>query len=165
VAVGLTSLNDGPEPKLVMRTRNSPLEGEISLLQPSSSSSLKSVGVYHVDAETSNSRLGLAFATAPVGSTLTLNAATSNSPANVALHPTFEGDFDLSTSNWFKALVVEDEDVQDPSGKDRKRNISYNRVDGQHKVVGKVFWGEDGNNKADGVVKVQTSNSGVVLKL
>jgi len=161
VAVGLTSLSDGPEPKLVMRTRNSPLEGEISLLQPSSSS-LKSVGVYHVDAETSNSRLGLAFATAPVGSTLTLNAATSNSPANVALHPTFEGDFDLSTSNWFKALVVEDKDVQDPSGKDRKRNVSYERVDGQHKVVGKVLWGD---NKADGVVKVHTSNSGVVLKL
>jgi len=148
-----------------MRTRNSPLEGEISLLQPSSSSSLKSVGVYHIDAETSNSRLGLAFATAPVGSTLTLNAATSNSPANVALHPTFEGDFDISTSNWFKALVVEEQDVQDPSGKERKRNISYKRVDGQHQVVGKVLWGEDGDNKADGVVKVHTSNSGVVLEL
>jgi len=163
VHVGLTS-HDKSEPLLIMKTSNGALESEISLFSSSSSSATETTLTYHVEAKTSNSPLTINFATAPVGSTLDLDASTSNSPAKVSLHSTYEGIFNLSTS-IFRPQVVAAEEVEDPKGKERKRTVTIDRINGHNKVDGKVFWGDEEKSEAEGVVKVHTSNSPLILKL
>lgn len=114
---------------------------------------------FDVTTKTSNSRLDVSFRDAPLDSTLNHRAATSNSPAEVTLHPTFEGHFSLDSSLF--TPVVHEHRVEDPSGKDRKRVIRYRNVRGF--VDGDVSW--VGNGEGKGKVAVKTSNARVTLNL
>lgn len=69
----------------------------------------ESKGSFIVHARTSNSPLALNITEQAPDSVLNLEMHTSNSPAHVHLHPTFEGTFKLRTS-VFPAVVSPDED-------------------------------------------------------
>jgi len=96
-----------------------------------------------------------------VDSDLTFRGATSNSPAKVVLAPAFEGKFAFRTSYSSKALVEEDEKVEDPSGAGRKRQVRLQRTR-LSGVTGTVGWGDHvGQSSAE----FTTSNSRITLVL
>ncbi|KAI0753418.1 hypothetical protein C8Q80DRAFT_1095853 [Daedaleopsis nitida] len=143
---------------LTMRTSNGRIDGNISLASNTSDSTK---GKYWVSARTANAPLRLAFVDAPVDSTLTLEADTANFPAEVSLHKTFEGKFDISSSMWWTP-EVQWHPVEDPAKRERKRQVSVGQVARSH-VRGNVAWDEDGKNR--GEVTLKTSNSPVRLFL
>ena len=110
---------------------------------------------------TSNAPLHLQFFDAPVDSALGLQAETSNSPAEVSLHKTFEGEFELASSLFF-VPEVQWHPVDDPAGRGRERRVSVGQVSRSH-VRGNVGWDEDGGRRGD--VSVKTSNAPLRLFL
>jgi len=123
-------------------------------------------GVFFVNARTSNSPLALNFTEQPPDALLKLEAHTSNSPARVQLHPSFEGTFKLRTS-IFPAFVSENDDVEDPAGRDRKRVVHVKTVGRGARIVhGDVEWvPEDEAVAPAGRVEVSTSHSPLRLLL
>ena len=108
-----------------------------------------------------NSAIDLAFVDAPVDHVLTASARTSNGRAEVAVHETFEGAFDLSTTNA-GTPTVHARDGRDPAGHGRKRGHAVRVGPSRRKEVhGNVWWGEE--NKERGSVSVGTSNGRVQL--
>ncbi|KAF8070381.1 hypothetical protein FPV67DRAFT_1448153 [Lyophyllum atratum] len=139
--------------ELVMRTSNAKIESRVSLTSPTKG------GRYLVTATTSNGSLNVTFPTSPLDSTLKLTAATSNAPALVSLDPAYEGTFSLSTSNFSPSLKRRD--VQDPTGKGRKRMMEANSY-GRGVLRGSVYWSDQTGH---GTVEVKSSNSPVTIEL
>jgi hypothetical protein len=119
-----------------------------------------------VQAHTSNSPLGLNFTDQAPDSQLLLKADTSNSPARVHLHPSFEGLFELRTT-MLPADVTADEDVADPAGRDRTRRVDVKTVGPGARIVhGDVAWiPQDEEVAPGGKVKVSTTHSPLHLLL
>lgn len=113
-------------------------------------------------ARTSNAPLHLSFVDAPVEHSLTLDAYSTNSPAEVTLHKTYEGKFDLASSPFIKPVVSWGDDV-DPKGQGRKRFVHV-ETDSRNHVRGVAVWGLDAKEPR-GSVKVETSNSPLHLTL
>jgi len=157
VDVGLESDKDGSSPIFIARTSNGKLEADVSLVSASGSG-----GSFNIGARTSNSPLRVAFPASPIDSKLLFQGTTSNSPATVSLNPAYEGSFTLSTSR-LGASIHRKAGVEDPSGKERKRVINALNERGRV-LTGRVYWESD-ENKAQGMVGVQTSNSPVVLEI
>lgn len=143
---------------MLTHSTTSRIDGTISL---ASNTSDATKGKYWASAHTANAPLHLSFVDAPVDSTLTLDAHTANSPAEVSLHKTFEGKFELSSSVWFTP-EVQWHPVDDPAKRERKRRVSVSQV-GRGHVQGNVAWAEEGETR--GEVTVKTSNSPVRLHL
>jgi hypothetical protein len=118
-------------------------------------------GKFKVIGTTSLSALDLGFITAPVASSLVLDAQTSLAPATIKLHETFEGTFRLSTS-LKRPTVKVNERVEDPAGKGRRRKVEIHS-DGPSHTSGSISWSEEGDDL--GSVNVGTSLSPVVLEL
>ena len=139
----------------------SAIDTTISLRTPSPSDK---GGAFAVSSKTQNGALALRFQSQPIDSKLTLTAQTSNAPAQVHLHPAYEGDFSMGTSHGPMELTVY-EDLKDPSGRGRKRHWTVvERIATVFK--GRVWWsytptwdGQGSRGSAD----VQTSNSAVQL--
>ncbi|KAG9227349.1 hypothetical protein CCMSSC00406_0004112 [Pleurotus cornucopiae] len=130
--IGLT--NDGDHSTdAVLKTSNGPIRSFISLLRDKECSS---GGIYSIKTTTSNAALGVDFPTAPVNSTLSLDSKTSNAPATVSLHPTYEGRFDLLSSLF--TPVLEKSSADDPSGRGRERTIESHSSRGV--LSGRVQW-------------------------
>ena len=91
------------------------IDSEVTLQSTAASST---GGTFDVSARTSNSPLSLTVVDAPVEHALALNAHTSNSPARVTLHPTYEGAFDVRSSRWFRSTVEWDAEAADPAGRE-----------------------------------------------
>jgi hypothetical protein len=89
---------------------------------------------------------------------------TTNGHSDVSLHPTYEGQFVISTSASSKIQVNVDEEVKDPSGKQRERQVKYT---GSMKgfQTGEVFWGSKLDKTRDGVVTITTSKGPATLSL
>ncbi|KAJ3563688.1 hypothetical protein NP233_g8775 [Leucocoprinus birnbaumii] len=149
--------------KMTINTSNGPLKADIGLHDGRFSDSFsESFPDFLVSTHTSNSRLDVTFQDSPVNSILTYRGSTSNSPANVYLHWTFEGRFHLNShSPWFNPIVNEHQ-VDDPTDKGRTRSVRYSNVRGY--VDGEVKWGNEINRKK-GEVDVSTSNSRITLDL
>lgn len=119
----------------------------------------KTGGAFAVNAHTSNSPLEVNFLDQAPDSLLKLDAYSSNSPAGVRLHPSFEGIFELKTS-IFPSVVTPDVDVEDPAGRGRKRTINVKAGRGGWIVHGDAAWvPEDPELAPAGKVKVSTKNS------
>lgn len=132
----------------------SKLEANVDLV-----SSSENGGSYAVTASTTNSPLRVAFPTSPVDSTLKLSATTTNSPAAVSLHPSYEGSFELSTTQFLPKLVKHD--ASDPSGRERKRNVELGSTS-RGSLRGRVSWSD---NEGPGSVFVKSTNAFITLEL
>ena len=103
------------------------------------------------------------FTSAPVNSLLHYSGATSNSPAHLGLHSTYEGTFALRSSAFFQPRVEAREDVEDPAGKGRRRNVEIRSIR-RGTAAGKVTW-EPEKERELGSVELRSSNMPVVLVL
>jgi hypothetical protein len=145
------------------RQRPRPLSAHLSLI---STHENQTSGAFHVHTRTTNSPLAVNFTEHPPDAVLELKAHTSNSPALVHLHPSFEGVFKLRTST-LPALVHVDDDVEDPTDRGRKRVVHVNRVGRFASVAdGDVAWiPQDEGLAPAGKVKVSTTHSPLRLML
>lgn len=146
--------------ELCLIANSSPLKADIRLhdlriAQPSTKTS------FSVLTHTSNSPLDVAFRDAPIDSLLTYRGSTSNSPANIFLHPTFQGRFTLATHSAWSNPIVHQHWVDDPAGRGRTRLVIYRNLRGY--VQGDITWGDADGEK--GEVSVDTSNAGLTLDL
>ena len=134
------------------------IDAKVSLL-PNSTLRGGNGGPYHVATTTSNGAIELAFTDAPPDYALTASARTSNGHVEVTTHETFEGSFDLSTTNARAPTLIVRE-LRDPAGRGRTRGHVV-RSTGRTAVHGNVWWGEE--NRERGSVSVSTSNGRVQL--
>ncbi|KDQ56481.1 hypothetical protein JAAARDRAFT_36637 [Jaapia argillacea MUCL 33604] len=156
-SVGLYSKQNKFATQVDMRTSNGPIESDISLTSSEGSSG----GSFKVIGSTSNAHLDVQFPVSPVSSRLNVDLKTSNAPATVAMHPAYEGTFNLRTSN-LRPSIESPDTVEDPSGKGRKRSVyqsSYTRGN----IEGMVYW--DKLNRDAGDVHVKSSNAPIRLVL
>ncbi|PFH47474.1 hypothetical protein AMATHDRAFT_67678 [Amanita thiersii Skay4041] len=145
---------DDESATLDLRTSNGYIQSDISLLHTATTG-----GDFNVVASSSNSPLRLHFLDAPLNSKLALTARTSNSPAQVTLHPTYEGGFQVSTSNM-RPNAFARSGIEDPSGRGRQRDVQISRSWSQ--VTGSVSWSDEGRSR--GRVVLSTSNSPASLE-
>ncbi|TBU46675.1 hypothetical protein BD309DRAFT_596842 [Dichomitus squalens] len=141
---------------LELRSTNGRINSQVVLL---SNTSDALGGEYQVTAQTSNAHLELEFVDAPVDHVLTASARTSNGRADVALHETYEGSFEVHTSNAGRP-IVRSRDVEDPAGRGRKRGVQVQTIRNSA-ARGKVWWEQE--NRDRGRVSVSTSNGRLQL--
>ncbi|KAF9460719.1 hypothetical protein BDZ94DRAFT_1169062, partial [Collybia nuda] len=153
VDVGLQN-DDTRVTSLKLSTTNNKLEANVNLV-----SSSKTGGRYTTAASTTNAPLRLNFPASPVNSSLKLSATTSNSPASISLHPSYEGSFQLSTTQFLPELLRRD--VEDPSGKGRERKVSVDYVN-RRSLKGSVSWSD---NEGPGSITLRSTNAHVSLEL
>ncbi|KAJ2918285.1 hypothetical protein MD484_g2129, partial [Candolleomyces efflorescens] len=142
--------------KLYIETSNAPLEANINL-HASASRAKSHYPQYKVDTKTSNGKLDVYFQTSPSDSTLYYKGDTSNGPANVQLHSAYQGTFKVSTSSsWIRPELRVRENVPDPSGRERKREVQYTGLY-KGELTGSVKWvGErDDKELEKGTVEVE----------
>jgi len=82
---------------------------------------------------------------------------------HVELHRAYEGTFSLSTTNS-PASLDQLRDIEDPSGRGRKRVLSNLSMD-EHDVVGEVEWSPSSRVGQAGLVEVSTTNAFAQLSL
>jgi hypothetical protein len=163
VAVNAFNQNNSAPTNVKIRTRNGILSADLSLFSTFENTTS---GAFTVVTSTSNSPLDVKFLEHAPDGLLKLDVHTSNSPAEVRLHPSFEGTLKLRTS-LFAATVSPDLEVEDPAGRGRTRSVNVSTV-GRHSrsVYGEVEWKpEDEALKPDGKVEVSTSNSPLYVRL
>lgn len=142
--------------ELDMQTSNSIIQSELTLSTLSNTG-----GAFEVSARTSNSPISLRYADAPLDSFLASSAVTSNSDACVKMHRTFEGSFELTTSNSSSSLKVRRGD-EDPAGRGRQRVVAQHRTG--NVTSGTVSWGP-GVRGPRGSTSVRSSNGRVSLEV
>ncbi|KAJ7647798.1 hypothetical protein FB45DRAFT_894478 [Roridomyces roridus] len=154
-SINLYNKNIFSETHLFLQTRNAQLESDINLLTTAASGE---GGKFIVTAQTADTPLVMSFPASPARSILTLDAQTSNSPADVWLNTAFEGEFTLASSMVF----VDRRPFLDPR---KLRSVLYGTLR-NGMVVGNVKWKLPVFGKSPaprGQVKVKTSND--ILKL
>ncbi|KAF8555008.1 hypothetical protein OG21DRAFT_961924 [Imleria badia] len=148
----------GDATKLEMRTSNGAITSSVSLTTPSGSG-----GNFIVTSRSSNGEIKLQYDDAPTGARLISDAQTSNAGTSVAMHPAYEGTYEVTTSN--SRPLVRDTRPDDPSGRGRRRVVNQTTTRGT--VSGRVHWvgGQDGRRGAEGASTVHTSNARASLDL
>ncbi|GAA94956.1 uncharacterized protein L969DRAFT_52985 [Mixia osmundae IAM 14324] len=117
-----------------------------------------------VIATTTNGMIDLRYIAHPVGQELHSLVSSTNGKASVSHRPTFEGDFELSTS-WGSAVLSGPDSQSDPSGDKRERVLDVRRRDtgiSSSIITGSVYWSDhdahrDRNARDRGDTKVKTS--------
>ena len=135
----------------------SKIESSINLVSQLPEMDYGGGGQYTVDVVTSNSRIAVDFPDAAVNSRLFFTAKTSNSNAFVKLHPTFEGQFEVKTSNQVAQVFYQP--VSDPTGEHRPRSVNIMRKGSF--ANGQAIW----QGQYMGSAKIQTSNAAAQLYL
>ncbi|KAL1746666.1 hypothetical protein HDZ31DRAFT_33694 [Schizophyllum fasciatum] len=119
---------------------------------------------YSVAAASTNQHIELSFPTSPLDALLDATAHTSNAPAQIAVHPAWEGDFALRTSN--ARAVVDEAGVRDPTGRGRERTVWLDKAAGGRFLEGEsrgtVAWG-DRRTRTGSAVEIVSSNGRVTL--
>ncbi|KIP08995.1 hypothetical protein PHLGIDRAFT_126598 [Phlebiopsis gigantea 11061_1 CR5-6] len=156
VTATMTHINpDSSGPVLRMKTSNRQIISAVNLVSNLPTVRYRSGGSFNIEANTSNARLALDFPTAPVDSVVNVLARTSNMKATINMHPTWEGEFQVTTSN--EMVAVYNSHPADPSGKGREKRVTA--VGSWQKSEGVVLW--DGTYM--GSLRLHTSNAPVEL--
>ncbi|KAI9508246.1 hypothetical protein F5148DRAFT_931999 [Russula earlei] len=161
VRVNAFNKDNASPTQIKIHTSNSVIFAHISLV---STHEDQAGGAFVVHARTSNGPLGLNFTDQPPDSLLKLEAHTSNAPARVHLHPAYEGFYKLRTT-FFPPVLAVDDNVEDPTGRGRKRVIDEKTVGrGPFRILhGDVVWVPQDEGAPKGKVDVSTTNSPVQL--
>jgi len=149
--------------KVNLHTSNSILLAKLALI---STHEDHTGGTFLVHGRTSNSPLRLDFNDQAPDSQLRLEAHTTNGPARVHLHPSFEGLFKAQTT-ILPAVVDSDENVADPAGRDRTRRVDVRTIGRGARIVhGEVAWiPQDKEVAPAGRVEISTTHSPLQLLL
>ena len=116
-------------------------------------------GQFKVFAKSRNGDVSLNFPQAPLDSVQQIDAQTSNGRMTLQMHPTFEGEFKVETSNA-QPSVVDNARVPDPAGIGRQRNVQQQR--GRKATLsGSAVWGEPAPGKTMGSVYAKSTNGDV----
>lgn len=144
----------------VISTSNGAVKANMGLYYSNETHSDSQGGKFDLVASTKNALVDLQFTTAPVDSILACSVSTSNGPADVHLHPTYEGSVTLVNSHGITGIHQNDA-LEDPSGRGRSRVVGW---DHKWKLwwLGWVGWGE---KKKAGQLVVKTSNADNTLWL
>ncbi|KAJ7478593.1 hypothetical protein B0H11DRAFT_2027937 [Mycena galericulata] len=119
-------VGDSKETKsITMSTTNDRLESNVALF-----TSTGTGGIFLVKADTINGRLKTVVSSAPLDSVLNVAATTSNSQASLQLPSTYEGGFELHTSNAVPSIKRLNPYEPDPAHKRRTRHVETEEVAG-----------------------------------
>ncbi|KAG1746397.1 hypothetical protein EDB19DRAFT_1873521 [Suillus lakei] len=151
-SVSLLNREDGNVSELKMTTSNGKIDTDVDLVTNSGHG-----GIFDVETRTSNGPVNLKYTDMPVNSILRSETRSSNAAMSVKLHSTFEGSFDVDTSN--AAIMLKELPVEDPSGQGRRREVTQRRE--RYRLRGSAHWGESKEIKGHATVK--TSNGRVEL--
>ncbi|KAG1878801.1 hypothetical protein F4604DRAFT_2000051 [Suillus subluteus] len=151
-SVSLLNQENGAVSELKMTTSNGKIDANVDLVTHSGQG-----GIFDVETRTSNGPVTLAYTDMPVNSILRSEARSSNAAMSVKLYSTFEGSFDVETSN--AAAVLKELPVEDPSGQGRRREVTQRRE--RYRLRGSAYWGE--SKEIEGHATVKTSNGRVDL--
>ncbi|KAJ7349110.1 hypothetical protein DFH08DRAFT_742957, partial [Mycena albidolilacea] len=167
--------------EIQIQTRNAPIEvfavmrdldGEITLR--TSNGTIE--GLFVVDdrlvnrtirahVHTSHAAIRL-VADPPVNSSLILDVSTSEAPVSVYLGPSYEGTYDLQTTQG-RAEVESNSTVEDPSEMGRRRTVHRTASDLHEHVWGHTYWSFDGEPSSEGInrgsVSIRSTESDVAL--
>ncbi|KAF7362448.1 hypothetical protein MVEN_00592400 [Mycena venus] len=123
-------------------------------------------GAFRVKADTSNGKLTGEIVSAPLNSVLAIDTSTTNSQASLTLPSTYEGGFQVATSNAPVLVKRVDLNEQDPACdykqncKGRTRSFKTTTVT-KRSVTGYVHW--DKKNANRGKVSLTSSNGATTL--
>ncbi|KAJ7798637.1 hypothetical protein B0H14DRAFT_3492331 [Mycena olivaceomarginata] len=161
----VASINNGTDSKktkdITLRTSNSPLDYTIDL-----GPTAGKAGTFRVKTETSNAKLTGRIASAPLNSAIMVNAKSSNDATSLLLPITYEGTFELSTSNAGILVDQLNPKERDPACgadaecKGRNRSLHMTNIS-KRSATGSVFWDKENENR--GKVVVTTSNNPVTV--
>ncbi|KAJ7350783.1 hypothetical protein DFH08DRAFT_695449 [Mycena albidolilacea] len=161
----VASINNGTDSEktkdISLRTSNSPLDYTIDL-----GPTAGKAGTFRVKTETSNAKLTGRIVSAPLNSAIMVNAKSSNHETSLLLPITYEGIFELWTSNAGIHVDQLNPKERDPACgadaecKGRNRSLHTTNVS-KRSAAGSIFW--DKKNANRGKVVVTTSNSLVTL--
>ncbi|KAJ7072855.1 hypothetical protein C8F01DRAFT_262988 [Mycena amicta] len=162
VVVSVTSDTSKAIP-LTIVTSNARLSAIVDLISTSGKG-----GSFTAKAHTSNGQLSATLNSLPLDATLSLDARTSNTRAEVSLPLTYEGKFSVSTSNSAALVKRPSSSERDPAcpdtGKcDGRRRTVNTRTVRKTAADGVVHW--DKANAERGDVSVRTSNGPLTLVL
>jgi len=158
VRIGAENGGSGKPTDVLMQTDNILIEADISLTSKSSSGM---GGTFGVHAHTTNGHIKIGYECAPVDSVLNFDARSTNAPVHVVLSPTYEGTFSLKTTNS-RAVLDQPRNVEDPSGRGRKRLLSSHSPNKQV-VYGELKWLPSRRDGHAGSVDIATTNDFVQL--
>ncbi|KAJ7789402.1 hypothetical protein B0H14DRAFT_244307 [Mycena olivaceomarginata] len=106
------------------------------------------------------------FLETPANSSLILDVSTSEAPVSVYLGPSYEGTYDLQTTQA-RAEVVPDPSVEDPSEMGRRRTVHRTASDLHEHVWGHTYWSFDGEPSSEGInrgsVSIRSTESDITL--
>jgi len=156
----LTNENEQTPVLLNARTSNGQILSSLNLISKGLLGSNVG-GAFDVTTRTSNAHVQLSFPNAPIDSALNLHSRTSNSKSEIYLHPTYEGAFELTTSNS-DSIVRDDDDLQDPKGEARKHYVDI-KTFSKKSSRGFIRWGPAPGGENRGEVVSSTSNSRNIL--
>ncbi|KAG1781995.1 hypothetical protein EV702DRAFT_1068744 [Suillus placidus] len=146
-SVSLLNREDGTVSELKMTTSNGKIDANVDLVTHSGHG-----GIFDVETHTSNGPVALEYTDMPVNSILRSETRSSNAAMSVKLYSTFEGSFDVDTSN--AAVMLKELPVEDPSGQGRRREVTQRRE--RYRLRGSAYWGE--SKELEGYATVKTSN-------
>ena len=145
---------------VVAHARHRIIKSPVTLLMESQDGS---GGTFRVSAESSNEDVAVSFPSAPLHSTLHVDASTSNAPVNVSLHKTFEGEFSLYAPGG-RPMVRYGQGIPDPAGAKRRRDVYFDR-DRMGVVFGKVLWEPRQKRNYVGSANLRSLNTDVFLSM
>ncbi|KAG2358083.1 hypothetical protein BDR07DRAFT_1489853 [Suillus spraguei] len=137
-SVSLLNREDGSVSELKLTTSNGKIDARVDLVTNSGHG-----GIFDVATHTSNGHTSLEYTDMPVNSILRSESRSSNAPMNVKLYSTFEGSFDVATSN--AAALLKELPVVDPSGQGRRREVTQRQE--RYRLRGSAYWGKSGEMK------------------
>ncbi|KAI0086962.1 hypothetical protein BDY19DRAFT_995394 [Irpex rosettiformis] len=116
---------------------------------------------FRVLAKSSNKTVNLKAVSSPLKANTQMEIQTSNAPATFRLPASYEGKFDLH-STPFKPVVNVNEDVKDPAGLERKREV-HNDRSRRGLLSGSISWVED--EHSEGAVGHEAPSKGTMSKV
>jgi len=164
IRVGVKMVNDrGIFTRLKMTTSNSPITADLELTGSKDYNEFAS-GRFSIEARSTNAQVVIRHLSASVGSTVMLNAETTNAPMDVQMHPTYEGSFALKTTNAKHNVdCLSCKDTNDPEGHGRSRKMTLKQIQGGELASGYVYWGEGYDGRHRGEIRMETTNKDMSL--
>ncbi|KAK7043533.1 hypothetical protein R3P38DRAFT_2885863, partial [Favolaschia claudopus] len=163
-AVSITENSGLQTPKeITLRTTNNALDYNLNL-GPTSAKAENFI----IKTTTSNGKLTGQIASAPLNSVLSIDAQSSNSRAQLTLPPTYEGRFEVATSNAPVQVLVLNDDQPDPACegkrncKGRQRAVHTGTVS-KRSIMGAVHWDKKNGDRC--FVNLKSSNGLTTLYL